>query len=142
MLERNFATKPVVDITQHIVDRSHRRYNLDKELPAVTEAWSLLVNSSYAQDLSVQDGTGVPHLGGAEGWSFETDMHTPSALMCQVYTAWSKLIDASATIKTAEPFRYDLVNTGREVLAQLAGVCFFFGCCAMLCIIYPQVVVL
>jgi|EP01046_Picozoa_sp_COSAG06_P039917 hypothetical protein len=121
MLERNFATKPVADITKHIVERSHRRYNLDTELPAVTEAWTLLVNSSYAQDLSVQDGTGVPHLGNAESWAFEADKHTPSAVMCQVYTAWSKLIDASATIKTAEPFRYDLVNTGREVLAQLAG---------------------
>lgn len=121
MLERNFATEPVADITDHIVRRSHRRYNLDKELPEVTEAWSLLVNSSYAQDLSVQDGTGVPHLGGAESWAFGSDKHTPSLKMCMVYTAWSKLIDASATIKTAEPFRYDLVNTGREVLAQLAG---------------------
>ena len=121
MLERNFATEPVADITQHIVDRSHRRYNLETELPAVTEAWSLLVNSSYAQDLSVQDGTGVPHLGGAESWAFEGDKHTPSSIMCQVYTAWTKLIEASATIKVAEPFRYDLVNTGREVLAQLAG---------------------
>ena len=121
MLERNFATEPVADITKHIVDRSHRRYNLETELPAVTEAWSLLVNSSYAQDLSVQDGTGVPHLGGAESWAFEGDKHTPSSIMCQVYTAWTKLIEASATIKVAEPFRYDLVNTGREVLAQLAG---------------------
>ena len=121
MLERNFATEPVADITEHIVRRSHRRYNLDKELPEVTEAWSLLVNSSYAQDLSVQDGTGVPHLGSAEGWAFASDKHSPSSKMCMVYTAWSKLIDASATIKTAEPFRYDLVNTGREVLAQLAG---------------------
>ena len=41
--------------------------------------------------------------------------------MCEVYTAWSKLIEAATEIETAEPFRYDLVNTGREVLAQLAG---------------------
>ena len=38
-----------------------------------------------------------------------------------VYTAWTKLIAAAGSIKVAEPFRYDLVNTGREVLAQLAG---------------------
>jgi hypothetical protein len=30
--------------SQNIVDRSYRRYNLAAELPAVTEAWSLLVN--------------------------------------------------------------------------------------------------
>ena len=35
--------------------------------------------------------------------------------MCEVYTAWSKLIEAATEIETAEPFRYDLVNTGRCV---------------------------
>ena len=59
MLGCNWRTERVTDITQHIIDRSHRRYNLADELPAVTEAWTLLVNSSYAQDLSVQDGTGA-----------------------------------------------------------------------------------
>ena len=48
-------------------------------------------------------------------------MQSDSATEPQVYTAWTKLIEAAASIKTAEPFRYDLVNTGREVLAQLAG---------------------
>ena len=90
-------------------------------LPTVAKAWSLLVESAYAQDLSVQDGTGIPHLGGEEGWSFEKDGHTPTAPMCQIYNAWDNLIKASDTIKASEPFRYDLVNTGREVLAQLAG---------------------
>lgn len=87
----------------------------------VAEAWSLLVQSAYSQDLSVQDGTGVPHLGGEEGWSFEKDQRTPTKTMCQIYQAWEKLLDAAPAIAPSEPFRYDLVNLGREVLAQLAG---------------------
>lgn len=120
MLDQNFRTEPVANITAHIIARSQRRYNLAAPSKDVADAWSLLVESAYAQDLSVQDGTGVAHLGAEEGWSF-TKQHTPTAPMCQIYNAWDKLIAASATIKAAEPFRYDLVNTGREVLAQLAG---------------------
>ena len=45
----------------------------------------------------------------------------PSGIVCKVYRAWAQLIAAAASIEIAEPFRYDLVNTGREVLAQLAG---------------------
>ena len=77
----------------------------------------------YSQDLSVQDTTGVPHLGSSEGWSFEADNHTPTSALCMVYKAWGALIKAGAKVAPpmAEPFRYDLVNTGREVLAQIAG---------------------
>lgn len=121
MLGQNWRTEPVADITAFIAERSQRRYNLAAPLPEVTEAWSLLVQSAYSQDLSVQDGTGVPHFGSAESWAFSPDRHTPTATMCQIYNAWSKLIEASGSIAAAEPFRYDLVNTGREVLAQLAG---------------------
>jgi hypothetical protein len=52
--------------------------------------------------------SGVPHLGGHESWAFEADRHTPSSILCQVWTAWSKLLEAAAAIRTAEPFRYDL----------------------------------
>lgn len=121
MLDGNWRTAPVANITEHIISRSMKRYNLETPLADVADAWALLVTSAYSQDLSVQDGTGVPHLGAEEGWSFAKDQHTPTETMCQIYTAWSKLLDASAKIKVAEPFRYDLVNTGREVLAQLAG---------------------
>ena len=41
-------------------------------------------------------------------------MQSDNATEPQVYTAWTKLIEAAASIKTAEPFRYDLVNTGRQ----------------------------
>lgn len=121
MLEGNWRTQRVADIPAHIVERSHRRYGLSSPHAAVTEAWQLLVNSSYSQDLSVQDGTGVPHLGGIEAWAWEADRHTASPKLCQVHRAWMLLNEASADIEASEPFRYDLVNTGREVLAQLAG---------------------
>jgi alpha-N-acetylglucosaminidase len=123
MLEANWRTKRVANITEHVVTRSHRRYGFDAVVPEVVTAWEQLVGSVYSQDLGVHDTTGVPHLGGSEDWSFEADNHTPTSTLCMVYTAWSTLIQAGSKVASplAEPFRYDLVNTGREILAQLAG---------------------
>ena len=84
----------------------------------------LLSNSSYAQDLSVQDGTAVAHISQGEPWAFEADGATPSARLCEVFDAWNYLIDAvkaNDKLANVEPFRYDIVNVGREVVAQLAG---------------------
>ena len=123
MLEANWRMERVPNITEHIVTRSHRRYGLGDVVPEVVTAWEQLVGSVYSQDLGVHDTTGVPHLGGAEGWSFEADNRTPSSTLCMVYTAWDGLIKAGSKVASpmAEPFRYDLVNTGREVLSQIAG---------------------
>lgn len=122
MLDANWRTKPVDDVTAHIVERSHRRYGLAAPSADVTEAWQLLVASAYAQDLSVQDGTGVPHLGAAEAWAFGSDRRTPSDKLCMIWGAWVRLARAAVSLDhDSEPFRYDLVNTAREVLAQLAG---------------------
>lgn len=109
-----FRSAPVVDITGHTVTRSHRRYGLSAPNPAVTTAWTLLVNSSYAQDLSVQDGTGVPHLPGSDTSTFwEADRATPRPVLCSTFNAWLALAEAAAAVDTTrEPFRYDLVNTG------------------------------
>jgi hypothetical protein len=118
MLQCNWREEPVTNITDHITIRSHKRYQLDHVVPEVRDAWALLVTSAYSQDLSVQDGTGIPHMGGDEGWAFEKDRHTPTTPMCQIYNAWSNLITAAAVVADIEPFRYDLVNTGREVLVR------------------------
>ena len=77
MAQQNFRTEPVADITAQINLRSQKRYGLVRENMYITEAWTLLVNSSYSQDLSVQDGTGVPHLPGRNS-QFEPDRVTPS----------------------------------------------------------------
>ena len=57
----------MTNITDYVVRRQHARYGLIEPNADVTSAWTLLVSSAYAQDLSVQDGTGVPHLGDNEG---------------------------------------------------------------------------
>jgi alpha-N-acetylglucosaminidase len=117
--ENNWRVAPVANITEHIILRSQRRYNLAAPLPEVADAWALLVSSVYSNDLGLGDSTGVAHIGSSVGVFFNGN--TPTKTMCQVYNAWGNLIAASAKIPMAEPFRYDLVNTGREVLAQLAG---------------------
>ena len=118
-----FRTAPVTDIPGHIVARSHRRYGLSTVNADVSLAWALLVNSSYSQDLSVQDGTGVPHLPGSDTRTFwQADRYTPNPGLCLTYTAWKALRRAADAVDTSrEPFRYDLVNTGRELLARLSS---------------------
>ncbi len=90
----------------------------------LSEAWALLVAGAYAQDLSVQDNTGVPHLPGTYS-EFAADRATPSPVLCGTYAAWARYLSlaagpAGAPLRALEPFRYDLVNLGREVLAQLS----------------------
>jgi alpha-N-acetylglucosaminidase len=122
MHEAPFRTAPVDDIVDHIIARSHRRYGLTALNSDVATAWTLLVSSSYSQDLSVQDGTGVPHLPGNDAAVFwEADRYTPKPVLCQTFKAWEALTSASDAVDTTrEPFRYDLVNTGREILARLS----------------------
>ena len=115
------------DVTSALVERSHRRYGglspSDPWSKHVTAAWKLLAESSYAGDQSVQDNTGVAHLkprGGDSSSQFESDRFTPKPMLCRLYGAWSHLIQASADFHPAAPFTYEVINTGREVLAQLS----------------------
>lgn len=120
MQQQNFRAAPVVDITAHMVLRAHRRYALVSPSADVTAAWTALVNATYAQDLSVQDGTGIPHLPGGSS-QFAPDRFTPSPVLCTTFRAWEALTRAAPSVDVSiEPFRYDLVNLGREVLAQLS----------------------
>lgn len=120
MLDANYRTERVANITDHVIVRSHRRYGLTEYNDDVAQAWSMLVASAYAQDLSVQDSSGVPHFPGGAS-QFNSDRRTPTATLCTIYNAWGKMIDAASAVDPKlETFRYDLVNTGRELLAQLA----------------------
>ncbi len=117
---QNFRQAPVLNITHDSIARAHRRYAINDVIDEnVAGAWALLVNSSYAHDLSVQDRTGVPHLPGTFS-EFRADGYTPSDNLCQIFQAWGMLLNASQSVSASEPFRYDLVNLGREVLAQLS----------------------
>ena len=105
----NWRTAPVTNITEHIIQRSQRRYNVAAPLPEVAEAWASLVSSVYSTDLGLGDATGVAHIGGSVGGVFFSG-DKPTKTMCQVYQAWEKLIAAASKVPVAEPFRYDLVN--------------------------------
>ena len=124
---------PIVNMSRWVVDRAHRRYGvLAHESPAVAEAWTLLEQSSYAEDLGVGDDTGVGQFPLVPESSYKralvhwnANLTQPSAGLCKTWTAWGRLIDAASEVGGAvdtEPFRYDLVNTGREILAQLSTV--------------------
>eukprot|EP01127_Copromyxa_protea_P020347 TRINITY_DN6809_c0_g1_i1.p1 TRINITY_DN6809_c0_g1~~TRINITY_DN6809_c0_g1_i1.p1 ORF type:complete len:867 (-),score=166.22 TRINITY_DN6809_c0_g1_i1:45-2645(-) len=121
MAEANWRKAPVEDIPKHIVVRSHKRYGLAKEVDSVTKAWEQLVGSTYSQDLSVRDGTGVPHLPGPDTSQFYPDRVTPMPKLCLTFQAWSNFISAASEVPShLETFRYDLINVGREILAQLS----------------------
>ena len=125
IFEQSFREKPVADITSLAVERGHRRYGLSSENIDVAAAWRLLAESAYSIDLGVQDRSGLTHLpGSSDGCWFEDDRFTPKPALCKIYHAWGYLIHAaelsmSSAFQT-EPFTYDLVNTGREILANIA----------------------
>lgn len=129
VFEQHFRKKAVSNIHAHMIRRSHRRYGLIEHNTNVADAWSLLVDSAYAQDLSTQDNTGIAHLhprGGDAVSMFESDRYTPKAVLCKMVRAWELLIEAAEEgpqcdgFNNKEPFRYDLINLGREVLAQIS----------------------
>ena len=125
MTAASFRGAPVANLTAWAIDRAYRRYGLTGapgSAPAVDAAWAALVNSTYSQDLSVQDGTGVAHLPGWDRSQFEPDLRTPTPRLCATWHAWGALLDAAPGLPDAalETYTYDLVNLGRELLAQLS----------------------
>merc|ERR1719253_619459 len=122
IIDQNWRSARVQNITDHVILRSHRRYGLKKFDDDIAQAWALLVDSTYAQDLSVQDSTGVPHFPGHSS-QFEDDRKTPTPRLCKTFNAWEKMVAAAenGVVKSdLVTFRYDLVNLGRELMAQLA----------------------
>lgn len=123
MIGANFRTAPVSDIPSHIIQRSHRRYQLTSYNGDVAEAWSLLVKSAYSDDINVQDLTGVPKFPGSDT-SHWINRAIPTPKLCMTFKAWRKMIEATLNIQPnplrLEPFRYDLINLGRELLAQIS----------------------
>jgi len=125
IIEQNYHTAPVQNITAHAIDRAYRRYGITEHNNLLDEIWALLVESAYAQDLSVQDNTGVAHLpGSASQFTPSTAGHVPSQTLCKIFSAWKKFIQLASQLNPnqldLEPFHYDLTNLGREVLAQLS----------------------
>ncbi len=124
MAQQNFRAVPVPDIPNWAVMRAHRRYGFtafDAPDPDVTAAWTLLANATYTLDISVQDSTGVARIPGTHS-QFDPSGAVPNDILCQTFQAWSHMLNVANKIPdaTIEPFRYDLVNLGREILAQLS----------------------
>jgi len=123
LYEQNFRHEPVKNLTSHLIQENHKRYGLyDETDPNVALAWTYLLKSIYNNDFSVQDQKGVIHLDPNPSTSlFEDDRHTPKPVLCDMFDAWSHLLEAAKDmLEPTDPFLYDLVNVGREVLAQLS----------------------
>ena len=141
--EAAFRARPIQNLTDWVVQRAHRRYGLVADAlqsqlenggettdtprdPNITAAWVELLASGYAHNEGVSDDTGVGLLPGEDKSFFDADLHTPAPKLCLEFAAWGHLIDAGPVVASAarnalpEPFVYDLVNTGRVVLALLS----------------------
>jgi len=116
LVEENWRDRKEEDLIKWATNRAMQRYR-PNERAHVAKAWELLVGSAYAQDLSVQDGTGVPKFPASYS-EFNDDRFTPGEVLCDIWSAWGEMIQVNAS---GEPFRYDLVNLGREVLAQISA---------------------
>jgi alpha-N-acetylglucosaminidase len=120
----NFRSAPFDNLEEHIIQTNHKRYGLhSREDDNVSKAWKLLLESWYAQDFSVQDRTGVAHMNPIPSSSlFEDDRYTPKPVVCKIFRAWEQILHAAKTVDPmnfTDLFHYDLVNVGREVMAQL-----------------------
>ena len=126
LLSNAFRAAPEANVTDWAISRAHRRYNLSHPSADVTEAWSLLAGANYAGfGTGVWDATGVPHIP-ATATQFEGNRRTPAPALCATWGAWGALLSAASAAAVppgvlSEPLCYDLVNTGREVLAQVAA---------------------
>ena len=127
-----FPNETVIpDVATALVERAYRRYGglmpSHASYGHVTKAWQLLARSSYANDGSVQDLTGVAHIQPGDSNQFEKDRFTPEVILCDIYNAWKEFLVAAEVAPPKSqlsfqqaPFTYDLIDTGREVLAQLS----------------------
>lgn len=140
LFESTFRDGPVDDLGEYLAQRSLKQYGLAGVTNDdvfiikyhISQAWKLLMRSLYSNDFSTQDDTGIAHLHPRGNGLFEEDRYTPKSLLCDTFLAWEHMIvaiqkalfevnDIYILLKnTNEPFRYDLVNLGREVLAQLS----------------------
>jgi len=124
--EAAFKAAPEVNLTAWLVRRAHRRYGLvGGETDAdVTSAWAGLGASGYANEGPVHDGTGVgqvPAKGFPDWTGFDAGGRTPKPALCSEWRAWGSLLAAAPRVPLPLPktYTYDLVDVGREVLAQL-----------------------
>ncbi|KAG7360271.1 alpha-N-acetylglucosaminidase (NAglu) tim-barrel domain containing protein [Nitzschia inconspicua] len=122
LFQANFRQFPIENLLSAVSHLNHKRYGLDQLNYNVKMASKFLLESVYSQGFSVRDLTGVSHISPpASGSLFEDDRRTPKPILCNIFHSWQHLILASFVMQSwTDPFLYDLINVGREVLAQLS----------------------
>ena len=146
--EAAFKAAPEPNVTEWLIERAHRRYGLlgGARNEHVTAAWGALAQSGYAIDKGVNDGSGVCEMNVLSVLSrqldqsaWKKDLLTPAPALCLEFASWGSFNAAAPAVAEAqaaaqaaadgespplprlpETFSYDLVNTAREVLAQLS----------------------
>lgn len=129
----NFRIAPVQDLSIYMGQYKLRQYGVDEAIyPSVANhiksSWSLLMQSLYSTERSVRDTSGIARLNPSDSL-FHNNRYTPQPMLCRVFRAWRHLLMATEEISSRnhhffrennEPFQYDLINLGREILAQLS----------------------
>ena len=62
VVEQNWRAEPIANMTDHLIERAHRRYALAARDADIADAWARLARSSYVLDQWGQDTGGVGHL--------------------------------------------------------------------------------
>ena len=124
--EAAFKAAPERDLTAWLVKRAHRRYGLDSgdHDPDVSAAWTNLGNAGYANDGPVHDPTGVGLMPAKQfpDWMGWDETGRPKPVACLTWRAWGSLLAAAPRVPhpLPETYTYDLIDAGREALAQLS----------------------
>lgn len=118
MLDNVWRTTPV-DLNVWIIDYVHQRYGVSNK--EAIQAWKLLLRTVYAHPLS---GYGGPKSVITMRPKFIEFKNKKNRIFNYSFDsllkAWDLLLKASPALQNNDGYQYDLVNTGRQVLADYA----------------------
>jgi alpha-N-acetylglucosaminidase len=119
-LENTWTDKPV-DLDVWLDGYVHRRYGQENE-PA-REAWEVLKNTGYGYEGNLN--TGGPRSMIINSPTVESPPERRAVerffLPADLVPAWEHLMDAAGDLSQNTSFQYDLVDVGRQVLANYAN---------------------
>ncbi|PST83805.1 alpha-N-acetylglucosaminidase [Pedobacter yulinensis] len=114
MLEHVWNDRPI-DVKKWLVDYTRSRYG--KRHPETEKAWSVLHKTVYAQEGSYETIiSGRPTHEPDAGWTITALPYDADKLL----PAWTHLLNAADAFKQVDGYQYDLVNVGRQVMANYA----------------------
>lgn len=112
-----------VELEPWIMDYAQRRYGVLTE--NLREAWRLLLKNVYTERRGDPVFAARPalELDRANAWAGFNRADVPA----RFFPAWGKLLDAAAEAGSAEGYRFDLIDLGRQALSSL-GLPFHTAC--------------